>query len=66
MIKITKITLKLNIPKEILDKVNLDEIAKKLEEEIMQEYTIRKLFGIVKEKDIRNILLEVEEEWGHV
>lgn len=62
----SEITLKLNIPKEILNKVDLDEISKRLEEEIMLEYTIRKLFGKFKEKEIEKILQEVEEEWSRV
>jgi len=62
----SEITLKLNIPKEILNKVDLDWLAKRLEEEIMLEYTIRKLFGKFKEKNIERILQEVEEEWGQV
>ncbi|MBN1328170.1 MAG: hypothetical protein JXA54_01740 [Candidatus Heimdallarchaeota archaeon] len=60
----SEITIKLNLSKEILDKVDITKIKKRLEREIMIEYSMAKLHGTLKDKDTDKILQEVEEEWG--
>ena len=59
----SEITIKLNLSKEILDKVDITKIKKKLEREIMIEYSMNRLHGSLTEKDITKLLREVEEEW---
>jgi len=61
----TEITLKLNLSKEILEKIDISKIKKKLEREIMIEYSLIKLHGSLKEKELTKLLREVEEEWGY-
>ena len=60
----SEITIKLNISKEILEKVNITKIKKRLEREIMIEYSMSKLHGSLKEKNTNKLLQEVEDEWG--
>ena len=64
--KLSEITLRINIPKEILKEIDLKQIAKSVEEEIMLEYNLKKLYGKFKGKDIKKLLEAVEEEWGQV
>ena len=59
----SEITIKLNLSKEILDKVDITKIKKKLEREIMIEYSMNRLHESLKEKDITKLLREVKEEW---
>jgi len=60
----SEITIKLNLSKEILEKVDIAKIKKRLEREIMIEYSLSKLHGTLKDKDTTKLLQEVEEEWG--
>ena len=62
----SEITLKLKIPKEILNEVDLKRITKKIEEEIMIEYSLKKLYGKFKGSNLEKLFKEVEEEWGLV
>ncbi|MBD3191099.1 MAG: hypothetical protein GF308_10665 [Candidatus Heimdallarchaeota archaeon] len=60
----TEITIKIDLPKDILEKVDLEKIVQRLEKEILIEYTMHKLHGKFQEKNIKILLTEVEEEWG--
>ena len=60
----SEITIKLGLPKDILEKVDLEKIIKRLEREILIEYTMQKLHGKLQGKNIDTLLKEVEEEWG--
>ena len=59
-----EITIKLNLSKEILEKVDITKIKKRLEREILIEYNLSKLHGLLKDKDTTKLLQEVEDEWG--
>ena len=60
----SKITIKLKIPDEILKHVDLDKVIKRLEREIMLEYNLKKLHGKFRGKNLEKLLEEVEDEWG--
>jgi hypothetical protein len=60
----SKITIRLGLPKDIIEKVDLEKVAKRIEKEIMIEYTMKKLHGKLAGKNLMGLLTEVEEEWG--
>ncbi len=59
-----EIRIKLNIPKNIVDQIDLEKVKNNLEKEIMIEYTFKKLHGCMKDLNLNKILQEVEEEWA--
>ncbi|MHA1866472.1 MAG: hypothetical protein ACTSXD_00240 [Candidatus Heimdallarchaeaceae archaeon] len=60
----SKITVKLNISKKILQQVDIDSIIKRIEEEILLEYNLNKLHDSMEDKNLDTLLDEVEEEWS--
>ncbi|MHA1401581.1 MAG: hypothetical protein ACTSQE_14620 [Candidatus Heimdallarchaeaceae archaeon] len=60
----SEITVKLNISEKILQQVDINSIIKRIEEEILLEYNLNKLYGSMKDKNLEGLLEEVEEEWG--
>ena len=62
--KMSKITVKLNISKKILQQVDIDSIIKRIEEEILLEYNLNKLHDSMEDKNLDTLLDEVEEEWS--
>ncbi|MHA1185772.1 MAG: hypothetical protein ACTSSK_02685 [Candidatus Heimdallarchaeota archaeon] len=59
----SEITIKLNLSKEILDKVDFSKLKKRLEKEILIEYSLIQLHGSLKNHDTLKLLREVEDEW---
>ena len=59
-----EITVKINVPDEILKVVDLSKVIERIEREIILEYNLRKLHGKFKGKNLSRLLEEVEEEWG--
>ena len=62
--KMSKISVKLNISKKILQQVDIDSIIKRIEEEILLEYNLNKLHDSMEDKNLDTLLDEVEEEWS--
>jgi hypothetical protein len=60
----SKITIRLGLPKDIIEKVDLEKVAKRIEKEIMIECTMKKLHSKLAGKNLTGLLTEVEEEWG--
>lgn len=60
----SKITVKLKIPDEVLKQVDLNRVVERLEKEIMLEYNLKKLHGKFRGKNLERLLEEVDEEWG--
>ena len=60
----SKITVKLEIPDEILKQVDLNRVVERLEREIMLEYNLKKLHGKFRDRNLEKLLEEVDEEWG--
>lgn len=60
----TEITIKIDLPKDVLEKMELEKIVQRLEKVILIEYTMHKLHGKFQGKNIEKLLAEVEEEWG--
>jgi len=60
----SKISVKLNISKKILQQVDIDSIIKRIEEEILLEYNLNKLHDSMEDKNLDTLLDEVEEEWS--
>ena len=59
-----EITVRINVPEDVLKVVDLDEIVKRVEREIMLEYRLRKLHGKLRGRNLSKLLEEVEEERG--
>jgi len=57
-----EITIKLNLPEEVLKDIDLNKVAKRIEKEIMLEYNLKRLHGKFREKELSKLLEEVEEE----
>ncbi|MBC7114957.1 MAG: hypothetical protein PWR13_933 [Archaeoglobi archaeon] len=60
----SEITLRLKIPDEILKQVDLNKVVERIEREIMLEYNLKRLHGKFRDKNLKRLLEEVEEEWG--
>jgi len=58
-----KITVELNIPDDVLRRIDLDTVRRMVEREIEIEYVARKLHGKFRGINLRELLREVEEEW---
>ena len=58
-----EITVKINVPDEILKVVDLNKVIERIEREIILEYNLRKLQGKFEGKNLSRLLEEVEEEW---
>lgn len=57
--KMSKISVKLNISKKILQQVDIDSIIKRIEEEILLEYNLNKLHDSMEDKNLDTLLDEV-------
>ncbi|UJG43472.1 MAG: hypothetical protein K9W46_14020 [Candidatus Heimdallarchaeum endolithica] len=55
----SKISVKLNISKKILQQVDIDSIIKRIEEEILLEYNLNKLHDSMEDKNLDTLLDEV-------
>lgn len=56
-----KMTVRLGIPDEILKQVDLNRVVERLEKEIMLEYSLKKLHGKLKGKNLEKLLEEADE-----
>ncbi|GAB6101027.1 hypothetical protein JCM16138_02500 [Thermococcus atlanticus] len=52
--------IKLNIPEDVLKTVGIERVMKMIEREVMIEYSVKKLHGKFKGKNLRKLLEEVE------
>ena len=59
-----KIAIELNVPDEILKTIDLTRLKRIVEREVIVEYSVQKLHGKFRGRDIKKLLREVEEEWG--
>lgn len=60
----SEITIRLGLPKDIIEKVDLEKLAKRIEKEIMIEYPMKKLQWKLVGKNLMGLLTEVKEEWS--